>query len=103
MGTKITLATFKSFVKNNRAKLLIKHYSSFNGMSDCVEHVKDEFKPAKSKENPTEYKDNYTLGVCGVWLVGGSRDYFTKFENDKLTGIEVSNSCGSYIVAISKF
>lgn len=46
--------------------------------------------------------DKYTLGINGVSLVGSSRDYFTHFENDEFIGIEVSNSCGDFILAIKK-
>lgn len=49
--------------------------------------------PVEGKEirvdNPVKLFDR-TIG----WLVGQSRDYFTKIDN----GINVSNSCGSWMV-----
>ena len=38
---KFTLASAKSFIKRNRANLLIKCVSSFDGMTDCVERNPD--------------------------------------------------------------
>ena len=73
---KITKATFKSFVKKNRANLLINVKSSFDGMVDgCVSH-NGGFTSAVEAEHIHENN----LGIQGVWLVGGSRDYFTAFE-----------------------
>lgn len=96
--TKITLATAKAFVNRNRKNLLVKVTSDFDGTTDCVEHVEDEFKPAKfgGKE------DHYLSGIAGVWIVGSSRDYFRIYEEGQYFGITVSNSCGSAIIAIKK-
>lgn len=98
--SKITLATIKSFVKKESTNdnLYIKMKSSFDGMVDCVMDIKDDF----HKANPTENNLKYTLGFRGVWVVGGSRDYFTAFENDSFVGYEVYNSCGSFILAKHK-
>jgi len=81
---KITKATFKSFIKKNEGKLFIQCVSSFDGIFDGVEYVHD------------------TLGYNGIWLVGGSRDYFTAFDNGDFTGYEVYNCCGSFIIATQK-
>jgi len=94
--SKITKATFKSFVKKNRAKLLVNVKSKFDGMIDGTRTVNDGFAPAEAAEHVF---DN-NLGICGVWLVGNSRDYFTAYEKDNLKGIAVSNCCGSFVVAI---
>lgn len=99
MTKKITLATFKKFVRENRSKLLVKVESSFDGMQDMVSGIKDaKFTPA---ENWDRAIDN-SLGIRGLWLVGQSRDWFTAFENDEFIGIEYSNCCGNGIVAIKK-
>ena len=107
---KATRATFKSFVKKNRSELLIKCESHFNGMTDCVEQIKDEFTPAVdvgmgySHPDGEEYdrtsKNN--LGIQGVYLVLGGRDYIDRFETDTLIGLSVYNCCGSFSVAIKK-
>ena len=93
---KITLATFKSFVKKNRAQLLINVGSSFNGMTDCVQSTNDSgFSTALDADTPF----NNNLGIHGVWLVFGSRDYFYPTNENGLTGIKVSNCCGSFTIA----
>ena len=96
---KITKATFKSFARKNKDNLWIKCKSDFDGMVDCVTQAKDPmFKPC---ENDKDYVE-HTLGLNEVWLVGSSRDYFTPYEDNFYKGIEVSNSCGSFILAIVK-
>ena len=96
MTKKITLATFKSFVKKNRENLLVRVSSDFDGMQDCVVANRDaKFKPAQSCGN----EDN-TLGIQGVWLVKGSRDYITELDTMGYKGFRVSNCCGSFSVAI---
>tara|TARA_R110002020_G_scaffold472206_1_gene699969 strand:- start:318 stop:614 length:297 start_codon:yes stop_codon:yes gene_type:complete len=96
---KATRATLKSFIKKNRAELLIKVGSTFDGMVDCVMPVEDnDFSPALDTDRCT----SNTLGVHGVWLVLGGRDYITRIETDDLVGLRVSNCCGDFSVAINK-
>jgi hypothetical protein len=95
---KITLATLKAFAKR-ADKLFVKEESSFSGMTDCVEHILGaEFKPTKMTSDVSFYK----TGIQGVYTVGSSRDYLTKYETAELIGIEVYNCCGSSILAIKK-
>lgn len=93
---RITKATFKSFVKKNRANLYIKVKSSFDGMTDCVEQLNGGYEPAV---NATYVHEN-NLGIKGVWLVNGSRDYFREVSENGFTGIEVYNCCGTFVVAV---
>lgn len=96
---KITKATVKSFIKKNRETLFINCKSSFSGMTDMVERNPNAgFKIAQTEERNAEN----TFGIAGAWFVGYSRDYFKAFENADFTGIEVYNSCGSFILAILK-
>ncbi len=95
---RITLATIKSFINKNRDDLLIKVGSRFDGMTDCVEQVEDNF----SKAQVTEFMSQHTLGIQGAWFVGNSRDHFSAFETDDLKGFEVYNACGSFILATAK-
>lgn len=94
---KITLATVKSFIKKNRENLYISFQSHFDGMIDCVTSSNNK---TFQKAEMTEEHGKYSQGVKGAWFVGQSRDYFTCFANDGFEGIEVSNSCGSFILAI---
>lgn len=40
------------------------------------------------------------LGIQGVWLVNGSRDSFTAYDDGVFQGIHVYNCCGSFVVAV---
>jgi hypothetical protein len=93
---KITLATVKSFVKRHQNELLINVTSRFDGMTDMCESRHDGFKPVKNTDRHVEN----TLGIEGAWFVGHNRDYFSPYSAHGYTGIEVSNSCGCFILAI---
>lgn len=100
---KITLATVKSFVKKNFDNLYIKNESDFDGMQDCVTQCEDKpFRKVKKDERDNEYTNKRTLCIAGAWFVGSSRDYFSEYEDNNFTGIEVYNSCGSFILAVGK-
>lgn len=93
---KITKATFKKFIKDNK-NLFIKVKGSFDGMIDGIAYRKSEFLPI-TKDNRDHCNEN-TLGINGVWLVNGSRDWFQHHNDGVFEGIQVSNSCGSFILA----
>lgn len=95
---KITTATLKSFVRKNREKLFINVKSSFDGQVDGCEPCHAGFQVAQQSDR----QEKHTLGVKGIWLVSGSRDYFRPFDQDGFEGIEVSNCCGRFIVAVKK-
>lgn len=101
---KITLTTVKKFVKDNADRLFINVKSSFDGMIDGCQSYNDGFKPATKDKTESRDSSYYeaTLGINGIWLVRGSRDYFTPFESETMTGIDVSNSCGHFIIAVQK-
>jgi len=94
---KITKATFKSFINKNLSVLEVKIESSFDGMTDCVQSIKDNFKKVTTTNSNVEN----TLGIDGVWLVG-SRDWFNSYETETHIGIEYYNCCGSGVIAIPK-
>jgi hypothetical protein len=100
---KITLATIKSFINKNRDNLYIKVRSSFDGMTDCVEVIKDAH---FSKIENTERSVEHTMGINGAWFVSQSRDYFGKFDyagsDGVFEGYEISNCCGTFQLAIKK-
>ena len=108
---KITIATVKAFIRKNREKLLIKTTSRFDGMTDSVRFEDEpEFVPARNRDyfdrDTNKWVDvpvtcKSTLGVQGVWFVGGG-DWCQAFETDTHIGYEVSNCCGSWSVAIAK-
>ena len=97
---KITLSTVKSFIRKNSDSLLINIGSHFDGMQDCVSSVNSGFMVATKDER--EWNQRNTLRVAGAWFVGSSRDYFTAFETENMAGIEVSNCCGSFTLAVQK-
>jgi len=102
MTKKITRATFKSFIKKNMENLFILNKADFDGMQDCVTECKGTPRKAEFKSPENEYALENTLGIKGVWLVGDSRDYFKTYEDEVFKGIEVSNSCGRFIIGIIK-
>lgn len=97
MNKRITKSTFKAFLKKNQGKLLINKRSQFDGMIDGVEYNRDsKFVPCV----PAEHVCDNNLGIQGVWLVNGSRDSFTAYDDGVFQGIYVYNCCGSFIVAV---
>jgi len=97
--SRITRATFKSFLRRNEGKLYFKPLSSFDGMVDCVMPSSNaSWRPLARSDRFGPMDDN-TLGYAGVWLVGGSRDRFNAHKDDLFEGIEVYNCCGNFIVA----
>lgn len=99
MAKKITLATFKKFLRENHDNLFFMPESSFDGMTDCIQQCE---KPTPRKAEHTADYGEHTLGISGVWLVGSSRDYFQPFEDELFKGISVSNCCGSFSVGIMR-
>jgi len=98
---KLTLATFKSFIREHHSHLYIRQDSKFDGMTDCVEHNhKAQFWSADPAQVGRACPHN--LGYDGIWLVLGGRDYFKAYENAEMTGIACSNCCGSFVVAVFK-
>jgi hypothetical protein len=95
---KITLATFKSFIRKNAVSLFVNQKSSFDGMVDCVTACEGGFTRAEAEDK----FESHSLGLRGLWLVGSSRDYFRAYEDEKFVGIEVTNCCGRSIVAVAK-
>lgn len=94
---KITLATVKAFIRTNATELYINVTSSFDGMTDGCEQRHEGFK--KVTTFTADHRE-HTRGIQGAWFVGDSRDYFTAYKKDGFEGIQVSNSCGRFILAI---
>lgn len=94
--SKITKATFKSFLKKNEGKLYIKTISGFDAMSDCVVSTEDN---GYTLLKPAAYVHENNLGYEGVWLVGGSDSFEPSHEGD-FNGIKVYNCCGSFTLAV---
>jgi hypothetical protein len=92
---KITMATIKRFIKNNKENMYIKVRSEFDGREDSVIDSKSEFSPVKESTN---MKDRQ--GIDGAWFVGGSKNYFTSYNGNGLTGYRVDNCCGSFVLAV---
>jgi hypothetical protein len=95
--SKITKATFKSFIKKNRSNLMISCKSSFDGQFDCVMPTESK---GFSRAVEAEHFHENNLGINGVWLVGSSGNYFTPYEKDGVRGIDVYNCCGHFIVGV---
>jgi hypothetical protein len=98
---KITLATIKKFIRENRDNLLIKNISEFSGMTDGIEFSRDQsFRPAV-KPIP-DWNAKNMLDIQYAWFVGGSRDSFNRYDDNQHTGFEVYNCCGHFVLAVTK-
>lgn len=95
---KITIATVKSFIRKNKTTMQINVKSKFDGMCDGVNQKHGGFVRALS----IDYHTDNNFGIAGAWFVGRGNDYLTKFENENMIGIEVYNSCGSFVLATKK-
>lgn len=94
---KITLATVKSFIRKHPDNLLISFRSDFDGMTDGIQQSAD-MAFRKAIFDPSGHSNS--LGIKGAWFVGRSRDYFNPYNQDGLTGYEISNCCGSFVLAV---
>ena len=94
---KITKATLKSFIRKNEGNLFVNLRGEFDPSVDGVNPIVLGFRKAES----TELSHEHTLGIRGLWLVGGSRNSFQPFNEGGVTGIRWDNSCGFGVVAIA--
>lgn len=93
---KITLATLKAFVKKTFPdNLYVKTLSDFDGQVDCVMPTHDEFKRVFA----VNYENKRSWDIKGIWFVGESRDYIEAYDDGEFTGYQISNCCGSFILA----
>jgi hypothetical protein len=82
---KITLTTLKSFIKKN-SELYVSVQSQFDSMVDGVRPINLPIK---------QVTKNNAIGIDGVWVTDGSKNYFSFAENEIYFGIKVSNCCGT--------
>ena len=81
----------------NFDNLYIKVKADFNGMTDCVESVEDDFHKVMKDD-----RIHNTLGIAGAWFVDGSgRNFFREYNDNSFKGYEVSNCCGRFILAVA--
>ena len=95
---KFTLASAKSFIKKNRADLLIKVKSRFDGMYDCVMAFDStRFEPV----TPAYHSHENNLGINGVWFTHSGNSFYPLYnDNEEIVGFECYNCCGSFIVKV---
>lgn len=92
---KATKSTLKSFIRKNTGNIYINIKSSFDGMIDGCAYYNDGFTKAVETK---DFNEN-TLGINGVWLVGGSRNHFEAYNDGIYSGYRAFNCCGSFILA----
>lgn len=101
MDKKITKATFKGFIRKNQDRLYLNEKWNFDGMVDgCVECHRG-FRQAQGEPTSWNSAEN-TLGIEGLWLVGGGGDSFAAYDDGVFAGIEYYNCCGAGILAVKK-
>lgn len=94
--SKITKATFKSFIRKNRENLLIRVKSKFDGMTDMCQSTNS---TGFDKALDADHKHDNNCGIQGVWITHNG-NYFTEYEKDGIKGIEVYNCCGQFIIGV---
>lgn len=95
---RVTRATVRAFINKNRDRLEINVRSAFDGMVDGCVVCNGGFRKAVAAERVFANNE----GIAGAWFVGRSRDYFTAYDDGVREGFEVSNSCGYFILAVTK-
>ena len=100
---KLNLRDVKRLIKSNAFDLHIKNISGFDPLTDGLTTDYSATFRRALVDNPSDSmpREN-TLGVSGAWFILQSRDYFMPYEDDKFAGIEVSNGCGRFILAVPK-
>ena len=92
----ITAITVRSFVKRNEGKVFIKKTAEFDGMTDCVEQIVDNWHEA-----------DYCLdirrgiGLQGVYIIDG-RTYYYPYEDSEFVGYRYSNCVESGMIAVKR-
>jgi hypothetical protein len=96
---RITRTTFKSFLAKNDGRLMVRVKSKFDGQVDGCVDADNGFSDAQPSGRG-ESQNAYTFGIAGVWCVGHGGDHYTAYAANGMTGIEVYNACGTFIVAV---
>lgn len=95
---RITLATIKKFIRDNKQNLYALCQSSFDGMTDCVESRKEGW--VKVDGAKIDFSKEQNLGIAPIWFVRESRDNFEIYDENGMKGYRIFNSCGSSVIAV---
>lgn len=98
LNSKITKSTLKSFIRKNADNLYIKCEKDFNHMIETVETINSNFKKIKIELESLNEKFYFV----GKFFGGSQSDCFESYDDGTFVGIEMSNCCGSSIIAIKK-
>lgn len=92
----ITAITVRSFVKRNEGKVFIKKTAEFDGMTDCVEQIMDNWHEAKYCLDIRR-----GIGLQGVYIIDG-RTYYYAYEDSEFVGYRYSNCVERGIIAVKR-
>ena len=92
----ITAITVRSFVKRNEGKVFIKKTAEFDGMTDCVEQIMDNWHEA---EYCLDIRRG--IGLKGVYIIDG-RTYYFAYEDSEFVGYRYSNCVERGIIAVKR-
>jgi hypothetical protein len=87
------MSSLKSWIRKNQATLYVKHQSHFDGMTDCVESIKDAH---WEKVNSINMDDKQRMGIPGAWFTRKDNYFKTFLDDDKVVAVEVYNCCGCF-------
>lgn len=92
----ITAITVRSFVKRNEGKVFIKKTAEFDGMTDCIEQISDNWHEA---EYCLDIRRG--IGLQGVYIIDG-RTYYYAYEDSEFVGYRYSNCVERGIIAVKR-
>jgi len=101
-SSKITLATFKSFIKKNQGNLYCEGKKGYDG-NDLWNHTSIGWKKAEIDPlNLIETLENYGVTLISDTAQYYKPDYFKLFETETYFGIQIINCLTGGKVAIKK-
>lgn len=92
----ITAITVRSFVKRNEGKVFFKKTAEFDGMTDCIEQISDNWHEA---EYCLDIRRG--IGLQGVYIIDG-RTYYYAYEDSEFVGYCYSNCVERGIIAVKR-
>ena len=92
----ITAITVRSFVKRNEGKVFFKKTAEFDGMTDCIEQIADNWHEA---EYCLDIRRG--IGVRNAYIIDG-RTYYYAYEDSEFVGYRYSNCVERGIIAVKR-
>lgn len=92
----ITAITVRSFVKRNEGKVFFKKTAEFDGMTDCIKQIADNWHEA---EYCLDIRRG--IGVRNAYIIDG-RTYYRAYEDSEFVGYRYFNCVERGIIAVKR-